>query len=551
MSNAFLPLFRYPGCLSLRASRLAAQLETRKCSRFFSIAIGYPRTGSPAKAEYSRHAVPSRSRCFTTTSSFQKRSTRSTTGARAPPTADEPRVRIPFGAQSREGLAGIFGQDDIAYETGNKILRILHQRRVVGSLVDKGVQIAGNHNVKAESLQKALAWLRGSYPVDEQAAAELWAEEEAERLEGTYIARAEKLGLYKPLAGEEQQQEISTKSVYGVSVIDEFKKFHEERRAREAKEKEESGETQRNETLAMAKRDEKEQKQMVLEEKWNARRERRALMGMITPEEKPMPEMKAASRVWPSTIAGLSIIAFVWLAGTTYAPPSQEQRLFPETPTAVATIGTIFAINVAIWAVWHVPIAWRQLNKYMVQAASFPFWPSVFGNIWSHQNLPHLGANMLVMFGYGLTLHEDIGRGNFMALYITGGVLGSLFSLWYHVFTKNLIYYSFGASGCAWAVMVGWGVLNISKPMAHSDSWHFGADVARWAIIVFQFLSHFAPGIATRIDIWAHLGGAMSGGVSAWYLKSKAMLRREEDVVKASQDDSAGTALGFAGRKAG
>ena len=101
-------------------------------------------------------------------------------------------------------------------------------------------------------------------------------------------------------------------------------------------------------------------------------------------------------------------------------------------------------------------------------------------------------------------MHEDIGRGNFLALYLTGGVTGSLFSLWYHVLTKSLTFYTFGASGAVWATMIGWGTLNLSKPMAPSDSWLFAADASRWAIIVFQFLAHFAPGIQSRIDVYSH-----------------------------------------------
>lgn len=341
-------------------------------------------------------ATPS-CRTFCTSTSLHKRN------PSRQQTTTEPRIRIPFGAQSRETLARIFKQDGVGYEDGNKILRILHQRRVIGSLVDKGIQITGNHNVTTESLQHGLDWLREHFPVDEQEAAEIWAEQEAERLEGTYIAKAEKLGLYKPLDGTEKKESPSTKSVYGVSVIDEFKKFHEERRAREAKEKEESGETQRVESMALAKREEREQKQMVLEQKWKERQERRALMGMVTPEVVPMPDVSTSRRLWPSTLFGVALIGGSWLLASLYTPVHVENRLFPETPTAVATVGTLIAMNVVFWLVWKVPRLWRVLNKYMVQAASYPYWPSVLGNIFSHQSLPHLGANMAVLFGYGLT----------------------------------------------------------------------------------------------------------------------------------------------------
>lgn len=56
-------------------------------------------------------------------------------------------------------------------------------------------------------------------------------------------------------------------------------------------------------------------------------------------------------------------------------------------------------------------------------------------------------------------MHEDIGRANFLALYIAGGVLGSLGSLWGHVIVKRFTAYSQGASGSLYAIIATWGVL--------------------------------------------------------------------------------------------
>lgn len=199
-------------------------------------------------------------------------------------------VPIPFGNIGKKELDKIF-EHDILYEEGNKMLQILHSRRVTGALVDQGVHIKGTHTVPLEALTKALDWLRAKYPVDEQSAADAWAQQEAKRLEETYIARAEKLGLYKPLDAEEQTTELSTNSVYGNnSVLDEFKRFHEERRKREAKEKKESGEEQRSQELQMAKRVEAEQAQETRMKIIEERRELRAKKGMVT-EEMPVPDV--------------------------------------------------------------------------------------------------------------------------------------------------------------------------------------------------------------------------------------------------------------------
>jgi len=113
------------------------------------------------------------------------------------------------------------------------------------------------------------------------------------------------------------------------------------------------------------------------------------------------------------------------------------------------------------------------------------------------------------------------------------------------------MYYSFGASGAVWATMTAWGVLNLSKPMAPSDSWLFAADASRWAVIVFQFLAHFAPGIQSRIDVYSHLGGSIAGGLAAWSLKQQALKRREEqeELESIPLQDSPSSVIGLKGIK--
>lgn len=59
------------------------------------------------------------------------------------------------------------------------------------------------------------------------------------------------------------------------------------------------------------------------------------------------------------------------------------------------------------------------------------------------------------------TVHEDIGRSNWITLYFTGGVFGSLFSLWSHVLMKRFDVTTYGASGAVWAIMAAWAYVTI------------------------------------------------------------------------------------------
>lgn len=115
------------------------------------------------------------------------------------------------------GVAGAVSAAD-----GALIVRTLHGRRIDGSLAELGVRIDGlPPTVPHKALVHALSWLRTHHPVDERAAADAYVAREADRLE-------------RELAGAS-----ATASRPGTSVIEEFKRFHEERRAREAREEEE------------------------------------------------------------------------------------------------------------------------------------------------------------------------------------------------------------------------------------------------------------------------------------------------------------------------
>lgn len=59
------------------------------------------------------------------------------------------------------------------------------------------------------------------------------------------------------------------------------------------------------------------------------------------------------------------------------------------------------------------------------------------------------------------TVHEDVGRGTFMAIFLAGGVLGSLTSLYTHVLRRQFHTSANGASGGIWAIMLAWAYFNL------------------------------------------------------------------------------------------
>ena len=160
--------------------------------------------------------------------------------------------KSPFQSLGKNEIRQAFGQN-VQLPTGQQILRILHNRRVKGTLIDHGVRIEGA-KLPDESLTRALEWLRARYPVDEEAAAQQWAASKVEELEDEYDRQAQEQGL---MIGEAGDTEAAKQDVYSQpgnrSVLDEMKIYKAERAREEAEQREKSGEAQLERELQLAK----------------------------------------------------------------------------------------------------------------------------------------------------------------------------------------------------------------------------------------------------------------------------------------------------------
>lgn len=156
----------------------------------------------------------------------------------------------------------------------------------------------------------------------------------------------------------------------------------------------------------------------------------------------------------PSTAVMLITVAACFVFASLYTPTPRERRLFPDVPPAVMTVLGIVAVNVLIFLAWHkLPQYRRFLNKYFLSTPGYPFAVSMVGNIFSHTELQHLAMNSFWVLSLGVTLHELIGRGNFLALYVAAGAFGTWLSMAIHVSQGLLITSSLGASGAVCGIL--------------------------------------------------------------------------------------------------
>ncbi|KAF5398852.1 hypothetical protein PHET_07782 [Paragonimus heterotremus] len=150
--------------------------------------------------------------------------------------------------------------------------------------------------------------------------------------------------------------------------------------------------------------------------------------------------------------------------------------------------------------------------------ANSPYSPtpalSMFLSVFSHHSLLHLGINMYVLHSFTPTLIGIIGSGEFLSVFLGGGIFASFMSLLNKAIYRSPIP-SLGASGAICAVL---GAFCLLQPHArlcvpfvvdilpHS----FKAENAAWTLL---FLELFAAFIFHRspIDHAAHFGGLLFG----------------------------------------
>lgn len=167
---------------------------------------------------------------------------------------------LPCGELSPTTIESIFGHG-VSPADGNGVLRILHHRRVSGSLADYGVDNLSNkfRNMTPELAMRGLEWLRNAFPVDEARAAEEWAEKEANRIAYEIWLSEEQGGkkfenpakVWREMEEERQKRIYQTGLLHhGPSVmeesikekrrkrLEEAAKRAEEKEAKEAKERE-------------------------------------------------------------------------------------------------------------------------------------------------------------------------------------------------------------------------------------------------------------------------------------------------------------------------
>ena len=422
-------------------------------------------------------------------------------------------------------VAKIFG-NKIKPEFANNLLKIMHGRRVAGTLEDPAYK-ANTARFTNQQKEAALRYLRKTIPVDETMNKGLRAQDELEQLEKE-IAGMKDGGKQTPAQGtkesvpstpavatnakeletpqeEDPEAELAPRGnpAYGVSALDRIRarniariRAEEKRIAEEEKIK---GEPVAGTLEAYVDRGAVSPRMQKWQEQGSS--------GLQEP-----PKLSYFERVFPSmTFAALIVAASVGFAAL-YTAPEEHDRVFWDLTPEMATVGTLIGLNVAVYFAWKIPPMWRILNNYFMLVVAMPRPITMLTSMFSHQRLSHMALNMAVLYYIGSRLHDEIGRGNFLAIYLSSGVMGFASSLALH----GLEVASLGASGAvlgitaAYFYLHAWDKFRImgfpAPPAEGVDGFAFLVSVVLWNAI-----AAFAPARLVSADVISHLAGMFSG----------------------------------------
>jgi rhomboid-like protein len=451
-----------------------------------------------------------------------------------------------------EQLQGIFPQHPAKWT--DSLLRILHGRRVAGTLEDPSLPMPPVAGATLDEVEKSLGYLRDTLPIDEVACAGKRAEEELKQLEyELYLKRGEKLGLIKRRDGDSETPEPDYAPEPVITPIPE-PILHPQELAEKEAEKKPTG----LQALREQKRKEWDEK-LARHEAAEAERlakiqQNIAETGIVTHDERGVelrragsnpklqeyleraqsvvpdapPEMPAFKRLAPSGLACVLVLLGCAALSALYEAPKRKDRLFPDIPPAAATIAAIIGANVLVFALWHHPPAWRFLNKYFLTVSGYPRAASVIGAAFSHQSFKHLAMNMICLWFLGTQLHdiEGVGRGNFLAIYLASCAVGGFGSLAWHVGRGALNVSMIGASTGVCGVLaaftyLGWNnefrVFGVLPPPPYSG-------IPGWAVLgvaVSLDLVGLVRKKMLKLDHAGHLGGYAGGLAMLEYIKSR------------------------------
>lgn len=204
-----------------------------------------------------------------------------------------------------------------------------------------------------------------------------------------------------------------------------------------------------------------------------------------------------------------------------------KSRRFP-----ILTVALVF-INIAVF-IYELSLSQNQLEQlamtfgviprrlfYLVngQSALIPAVLPLFTSMFLHGGWLHLLGNMLYLWIFGDNVEDRLGRGRFIFMYVTAGMVGSLAQVWANPVAAEPV---IGASGAIAGVL---GAYFVTFPRAKVLTllpilfFFTFIEIPAFIFLFIWFLTQWLSGYLTlgvpgnMVAWWAHIGGFATGAI--------------------------------------
>jgi membrane associated rhomboid family serine protease len=156
------------------------------------------------------------------------------------------------------------------------------------------------------------------------------------------------------------------------------------------------------------------------------------------------------------------------------------------------------------------------------ELAIIPPWATLFTSMFIHGGFLHIGGNMLFLWIFGNNVEDLLGRGRYLSLYLTSGIVAALVQA---LSAPHSEVPMIGASG-AIAGVLGAYIVTYPRANIHCFVWiiifFWIVTVPAWILLGLWFVLQLTSGLAAAagspgVAVWAHVGG-FAGGILLFLL---------------------------------
>jgi rhomboid-like protein len=136
-------------------------------------------------------------------------------------------------------------------------------------------------------------------------------------------------------------------------------------------------------------------------------------------------------------------------------------------------------------------------------------------------------------------VHEEIGRGAFLSLYLSSGIIGYLTSLSYNVLTKSYLSATLGSSAAIFGLVGAYFTISETRKFKFPEalggevefrSWIPLLTIVAWELVRWRMNRHVIDGVSGGTDYLTHLGGVIAGSAMGWIVRRRLEAERKDDI---------------------